>query len=361
MSRRNQLLATYFCSMVCLSLLNVFLSVVPNRLSDNGTNLLYSLLAQIFCMGVIPLLGGTLTYWGKGGTVAERMSYTLRRWGYRAPKDKRVWLPVVLLSVSFIYVTQLVARIGNLALMLGQYTFSASGSYVYNNVGELLMWIAVGSLLPATFEELTHRGLVIDAIGDGGNEIEQMLLCGLLFALMHTNILQFLYAFAGGCMMAFLTIKTKSILPAMLLHFVNNTYSHLSSYASQNPDSVLGWMDVVSDFFTSNIAMLLLGGVLLVGNVVLALYLLTWVQKTSGVPEGLREVTLLRFGRKKKVAPQAPVAMDEQTPSDPAPVITLDAYRPFGKAKLSDNIFLAGVVTTTALTTVFTYVWGVVR
>ena len=171
--------------MVCLSLLNVFLSVVPNHLSDNGTNLLYSLLAQIFCMGVIPLLGGTLTYWGKGGTVAERMSYTLRRWGYRAPKDKRVWLPVVLLSVSFIYVTQLVARIGNLALMLGQYTFPASGSYMYNNVGELLMWIAVGSLLPATFEELTHRGLVIDAIGDGGNEIEQMLLCGLLFALMH--------------------------------------------------------------------------------------------------------------------------------------------------------------------------------
>ena len=220
MSRRNKLLATYFASMVGLALLNVFLSVIPNRLSDNGLDILYSLLAQVVCMGIIPVVGGLLTY-RKGRTPVECVRHTLTRWNYRLPYDKRIWAPMALLCVSFIFVTQLVARIGNMALLLGQFTFPIQVGPIYNNVGELLLWIAVGAVLPATFEELTHRGLLIDAMQDRGNEIETVLMSGLLFGAMHTNILQFFYAFVGGCVFAFLTLKTNSIYPAMLLHFCN--------------------------------------------------------------------------------------------------------------------------------------------
>ena len=353
MSRRNKLLATYFASMVGLALLNVFLSLIPNRLSDNGLDIVYSLLAQVVCMGIIPLVGGLLTY-RKGRTGLECVRHTLNRWNYRLPYDKRVWAPVALLCISFIFVTQLVARIGNLALVLGQFTFPIQVGPIYNNVGELLLWIAVGAILPATFEELTHRGLVLDALGDGGNEIVQVFVGGLLFALMHTNIMQFLYAFVGGCVMAFVVVKTGSILPAMLMHFVNNTYSHLSNYASQNPRSILGWIDVVNDFFTSNVFMLIVGAILLIVNVIVALWLLSWLQRSSGKPEGLKEITLLGVRRKGVDQEGRPTVSTQR-------LISLDTYRPYGKARLKDNVFLAGVITTTTLSTIFTYVWGVMR
>lgn len=353
MSRRNKLFATYFASMVGLALLNVFLSVIPNRLSDNGLDILYSLLAQMVCMGIIPLVGGFLTY-RKGRSAGECIKHTLTKWNYRLPYDKRVWGPVALLCVSFIFVTQLVARIGNLTLLLGQFTFPIQVGPVYNNVGELFLWIVVGALLPATFEELTHRGLVLDALGDGGNEVVQVFLGGLMFALMHTNIMQFLYAFVGGCVMAFVVVKTGSILPAMLMHFVNNTYSHLSNYASQNPKSILGWIDTINNLFTSNVLLLVVGAILLIVNVIVALWLLTWLQKTSGKPEGLREVTLLGIRRKGVDQEGKPTSTTQR-------LLTLDAYRPYGKARLVDNVFLAGVITTTTLSTIFTYVWGVMR
>ena len=351
MSRRSKLLATYFASMVGLSLLNVFFSAIPNRLSDNGVDILYSLLAQVVCMGIIPVVGGLLTY-RKGRSGLECVSYTANRWNYRPTYSKKVWIPVILLAISFIFVTRLVARIGNLALLLGQYTFPISVGPIYNNVGELFMWIALSALLPAIFEELTHRGLLLDALGDGGNEIEQVLLCGLLFALMHTNIVQFLFAFVGGCIMAYVVIKTGSILPAMLIHFTNNFFSYLSVYSEQHPNSAIGWLNKVLDFFTGSILTILLSALLLIANALLALWLLSWVQKASGKPEGLKETTLFRLRRSR---------VNEGAEPQLLCVISLDAYRPYGKAKLKDNVFLAGILTTNILLTVFTYVWGVVR
>ena len=343
MSIRGKLMFTYFCSMLALSVLNVCVSAIPNRLSDNDLDMVFTLISQVFCMGVIPVVGVVLSKPRKDMPLAEYGSRLARNWRYHLPTSPLSWLVVVPLAVSFYFTTQLLARINSLALVIGQYTFPVGPSTIYSGFGDLIKWIALGALLPAIFEELTHRGLLIDAMQDRGNEIEIVIFSGLLFGAMHTNILQFFYAFVGGMVFAFLTLKTNSIYPAMLLHFCNNAFSHIENYASQYPTGAFRWIAELSEFFTRNTFTILLGAAILVANLVLSIWLLSALQRVSGKPEGLREKWIFRSKKSTQFA------------------LSLDAYRPYGKATLADNLFLYGTLAMTLTMTVFTYVWGVVR
>ena len=342
MSTRAKLLLVYCASMLSLSILNICVSVIPSTLSDNALNAIFSVVSQVVCMGLIPVVGTALAKPRRGQSLVQYTRTWQANWRYRMPKPI-VWLVVVPLAISFFYLTQLVARVNSLFLLVTGFQFSVSPDTIYTNAGDLVVWILLGAVLPAIFEELTHRGLVLDAIFDRGNEAEMILFSGLLFACMHTNIMQFLYAFVGGCLFAFVTIKTGSILPAMFMHFFNNAFSYIQSYASQHADGALGFVDRVSSFFTQSTSGLILGALLLVGNAVLCLHLLSCLQRVAGRPEGLHEIWLLR-GKKTQ-----------------AFAISVDLYRPFGRATLADNLPLFAAVAMTFSMTVFTFVWGVVR
>ena len=342
-SLRGKLMITYFCSMLALSVLNMCVSAIPSRLSNNDLDMVFTLISQIGCMGIIPIVGTVLCKPRKGVPLAEYGARLARNWRYHMPTSPLSWLVVIPLAVSFYFTTQLLARINSLVLLLGQYAFPISPNTIYGGFGDLVKWIALGALLPAVFEELTHRGLLIDAMQDRGNEIETVVFSGLLFGAMHTNILQFFYACVGGMMFAFLVLKTNSIYPAMLLHFCNNAFSHIENYADQYPTGAFRWIAQLNDFFTSNTYTILLGALLLVGNLVLSIWLLSTLQRVSRKPEGLRERWLFRSRRSAQFA------------------LSLDAYRPYGKATLTDNLFLYGTLAMTLSMTVFTYVWGVLR
>lgn len=342
-SLRSKLMMTYFCSMLALSMLNIAINVVPNHLSDNDSDMVFTLISQIVCMGVIPIVGVLLSKPRRGAPLPEHLVRLARNWHYHAPANPRVWWLVIPLAVSFYFVTQLIARVGILWLSLTQFTMPVGPSTIYGGFGDLIKWIALGALLPAVFEELTHRGLLIDALSDRGNEIETVLLSGLLFGAMHTNIMQFLYASLGGMLFAFLVLKTNSIYPAMLLHFCNNAFSHIESYAAQHPTGAFRWIANVSDFFSGSTVGLLIGAVLLVLNLVLCVWLLAMIQRVSGKPEGIRERWIFVSKRGRAFA------------------LSLDAYRPYGSATLADNAWMYGAMAMTLVMTVFTQIWGMLR
>lgn len=64
-----------------------------------------------------------------------------------------------------------------------------------------------------------------------------IIISALLFGLMHANIRQTLYTFVGGIVLAILAIKTRSILPAMIIHFTNNAVAVYLEHAYYN-----GWI-----------------------------------------------------------------------------------------------------------------------
>ena len=342
-SMRGKLMITYFCSMLALSVLNMCVSSIPNTLSENSIDILFSLLSQIVCMGVIPVVGTLLSKPRGNDTLAQYGMRLARNWRYHAPTTPKVWLVVLPLVFSLYFTTQLMSRLSSLVLLLGQYTFPIGAGTVYGDFGDLIKWIAVAALLPAVFEELTHRGLLLDALSDRGNEIESVIWCGLLFGAMHTNVMQFFYAVIGGMVFGFVTIKTNSIYPAMLLHFGNNLFAHLQSYAEQHPTGAFRWIATVDEFFSGSTFGILVGALALVGFFVLSAWLLTLLQKVCSKPEGLREQWIFRSAKSDQFA------------------LSLDAYRPYGKATLKDNLFMYGTFAMCMAMTVFSYVWGVVR
>lgn len=77
------------------------------------------------------------------------------------------------------------------------------------------------AVLPAIFEEVIFRGLLLKGMRSFG-AVGAILLCGALFSLYHQNPAQTIYQFCCGAAFAFVALKSGSILPTILSHFINN-------------------------------------------------------------------------------------------------------------------------------------------
>jgi hypothetical protein len=89
-----------------------------------------------------------------------------------------------------------------------------------DGIGFVGTLIAV-ALLPAIFEELFFRGVLLEGLKPLG-ETSAALICGALFALYHQNPPQTVYQFCCGTAFAFVALRSGSILPTALAHFLNN-------------------------------------------------------------------------------------------------------------------------------------------
>lgn len=86
----------------------------------------------------------------------------------------------------------------------------------------LIATIFCVAVLPAIFEEILFRGIVLKGLQSFG-ALASVLLCGGLFALYHQSPVQTAYQFACGAAFALVALKSGSILPTVLSHFINNT------------------------------------------------------------------------------------------------------------------------------------------
>ncbi len=77
-------------------------------------------------------------------------------------------------------------------------------------------------LLAPLFEELFFRGLILNALKQASNGFIAALISSLLFAMIHWSVPDFLSLFIIGMIYSALTLKSKSILPAILAHSTHN-------------------------------------------------------------------------------------------------------------------------------------------
>ena len=80
------------------------------------------------------------------------------------------------------------------------------------------------AVLPALFEEILFRGILLDGLKESFNERAAVLICGFLFALYHQNPAQTIYQFCCGAAFALVAIRAGSVLPTVLSHFLNNAF-----------------------------------------------------------------------------------------------------------------------------------------
>lgn len=96
---------------------------------------------------------------------------------------------------------------------------------------EVLMTVYTCIGAPIT-EELVFRGFCLKQLSRFNLRFG-IVASSLLFGLVHGNIIQFCLAFPLGILLAWITVKSGSIFPAILVHFVVNTSSTVLSKAAE--------------------------------------------------------------------------------------------------------------------------------
>lgn len=108
-------------------------------------------------------------------------------------------------------------------LKLLGYVPKGRDAYLPNLSGGLVVpALLVIALMPAIFEEGLFRGVILNSCKDGVGTVRTVFIVGFAFSLFHASAEQTVYQFLAGCVFAFVAIRSGSILPSVIMHFINN-------------------------------------------------------------------------------------------------------------------------------------------
>ncbi len=91
--------------------------------------------------------------------------------------------------------------------------------------------LGVGSLLPAVIEEVAFRGVIQAAFEEVGNAREAILIQAGMFAFLHLSPVIFVSHFGFGVVLGYLRLRSRSLLPGMLVHALWNAWVILGDVA----------------------------------------------------------------------------------------------------------------------------------
>lgn len=147
------------------------------------------------------------------------------------PDDLRLTSPPQWSPLFCIVLFLGIANLGNLFGGLLSRLFHMQGSVTTlpSSGGELVLSFLTLCVLPAVGEELLFRGALQGLMRPCGSPVA-VFAPALLFALLHLNLAQGITAFVCGLFLGWLTERTGSVLPGMMLHFINNCIAFADIY-----------------------------------------------------------------------------------------------------------------------------------
>ncbi|MBQ7521270.1 MAG: CPBP family intramembrane metalloprotease [Clostridia bacterium] len=99
--------------------------------------------------------------------------------------------------------------------------------------GGLLYFVAV-AVVPPIIEEFVFRGAILGTVRKFYGDTLAITVSAVLFGFAHANFIQTPVTFLTGLVLGWITIKTGSIVPAMLLHFLNNSIAVITQLIQYN-------------------------------------------------------------------------------------------------------------------------------
>lgn len=101
-----------------------------------------------------------------------------------------------------------------------------------DSVGGIIFWVFTISVLPAIVEEFGMRVVTLGMLRRFGDPFA-IVASALIFGIIHGNAIQIPFAFALGLILAYITVVTGSVIPAIIIHFINNFYSCITQIATE--------------------------------------------------------------------------------------------------------------------------------
>ena len=127
------------------------------------------------------------------------------------------------------------------------------------------VWLFVNIILlcvfPAVCEELLFRGMILNGLKQYGKLTAIFASAG-LFALLHGNIDQLIYPFIFGIILALIACFTDSVIPTIIVHFVNNcvvvVINYINNINSTAADINFNWLFVLLSIVYAYIACIII-------------------------------------------------------------------------------------------------------
>ncbi len=167
--------------------------------------------------------------------------------GFKMNKEKlRFTLPLIMPTVAVVIV---------LAALTSFWIYVMTGRTNSVDLGDsFVLAIISHALVPAVLEELLFRYLPIRFLS-GRSERAAVFASAFLFALIHHDLFSIPYAFVAGIVFMAIDLATGSIIPSILIHFINNALSVGIIIYGDNPAfvptmySIIAIMTVISIIF----------------------------------------------------------------------------------------------------------------
>ncbi|MGN0452709.1 MAG: lysostaphin resistance A-like protein [Ruminococcus sp.] len=102
---------------------------------------------------------------------------------------------------------------------------------------EILVYFVSTAIVPAFSEEFVFRGVILSSLRKYGDSFA-VLASAVLFSIMHGNFVQIPFTFLVGMILGYITVYTDSMLPAIIIHALNNGFSVLCDVMYSNSASI---------------------------------------------------------------------------------------------------------------------------
>ena len=119
--------------------------------------------------------------------------------------------------------------------------------YKCDNLLEVILFYASVALLPALVEEFAFRGVILSIMRKHSDSLA-VIVSGVMFGLMHGNFTQIPFALVVGLILAYITVKTNTLIPAMVIHFLNNSLAVTLTLMSSNEnisETIVNYVNVI--------------------------------------------------------------------------------------------------------------------
>lgn len=130
------------------------------------------------------------------------------------------------------------------------------------SVEELLWLVVVVCITPALCEEVLFRGYFQRTL-ERTVGLKSIFIAGIIFGLFHMQPLNLISLSLLGCMFGYFFYRSKSLLPGIAAHFVNNLIAVFSLYKTPDGDVVFDVFEFEITFFGGMAALVFTGGLLL--------------------------------------------------------------------------------------------------
>ncbi len=249
--------------------------------TEFGEYMLNGVISQFFGILIIPLFMILVTRRDMGSTLRLKKNIDI--------------LQVLLLgifSLGIFFILQIANNvfISTASGFLGEPSESTSVDAL--NLTQLMFEIVIVAGLPAICEEIFFRGYVMRAF-ERKSKIQAILMSAIIFAIMHGNFKQLVYAFLCGIILGSVVMLTDSLFAGCVVHFTLNATTVLFNYPPINNV----YMDIVTkyEYIFSSIVVLVLPVIALGAMALFIIYTLKKNKKHYGlsVPSEMNYASLM--------------------------------------------------------------------